>query len=90
MAVLPIRNGAVATSGLAHRGAHITNPSTGATPTYFASVTVMAADLIDADIDATAAFVLGPHARSWLDARSGRTGVLVQANGKATVFGSAA
>lgn len=86
VAVLPIPNGAVATSGLAHRGAHITDPRSGLTPTALASVTVIAADLVWADIDATAAFVMGDAARGWLEAR-GRSGVLVDSSGTATTFG---
>ena len=86
LAVLPISNGAVATSGLTHRGAHITDPRTGRTPHALASVTVTAPDLVWADIDATAAFVLGDGARRWLEAR-GRSGVLVNASGEATIFG---
>jgi thiamine biosynthesis lipoprotein len=89
VAVIPVRNGAVATSGLAHRGAHIVDPRTGKTPNHFASVTVVAADLTAADIDATTAFVLGAAARDWLEARPGRTGLLVGADGATSIFGSA-
>ena len=59
LAVVPVHNGAVATSGLAHRGAHIVDARTGRTPTGIASVTVVGPDLVWADIDATAAFALG-------------------------------
>lgn len=89
VAVVPIRNGAVATSGLSRRGAHIADPRTGTTPAHFASVTVVAADLTWADIDATAGFVLGRDAAQWLASRPGRTGVLVTAAGAVSVFGSA-
>lgn len=87
LAVLPISNGAVATSGLAHRGAHITDPRTGQTPRALASVTVTASDLTWADIDATAAFVMGDRAEDWL-VRRGRSGLLVDASGAVSVFGS--
>lgn len=80
VAVIPVRDGAVATSGPARRGAHIIDPSTGATPTTLASVTVVGDDLTWVDIDATAAFVLGESASSWLAAH-GRTGVIVLADG---------
>jgi thiamine biosynthesis lipoprotein len=80
VAVIPVRDGAVATSGLAHRGAHITDPATGETPTALASVTVVGDDLTWVDIDATAAFVLGDAAISWL-LTHGRTGVVVHADG---------
>ncbi|MCZ4498079.1 MAG: ApbE family protein [Marmoricola sp.] len=86
VAVVPVRDGAIATSGLAARGAHITDPRTDRTPDYFASVTVVAADLTWADIDATAAFVLGPDAPAWLASRPGRSGVLVRTDGTAEAF----
>ena len=44
-ATLPIRNGAVATSGTAHRGAHIVNAATNSRPEGVASVTVVADEL---------------------------------------------
>jgi FAD:protein FMN transferase len=80
VAVIPVRDGAIATSGLAHRGAHITDPLTAATPTALASVTVVGDNLTWVDTDATAAFVLGEAAISWLLAR-GRTGLVVYADG---------
>jgi len=85
-AVTPNREGAVATSGMAHRGAHISDPRTGATPTALASVTVVGPDLTCVDIDATAAFVLGDQGLAWLE-RRGRTGVLVGPDGSAEVIG---
>jgi len=86
IAVVPITNGAVATSGLAHRGAHIVDPVTGTTPSQLASVTVVCDDLTWADIDATAAFVMGDAGVAWLEARH-RTGVVVTADGSARSFG---
>lgn len=86
VAVVPVRNGAVATSGPAHRGAHIVDARTGATPAGVASVTVLAPDLVWADIDATAAFALGPNAVAWLANRPGRSGLVVWADGRLEVF----
>jgi len=88
LAVVPVLNGAVATSGLAHRGAHIVDPATGLTPTGFASVTVVCDDLTWADIDATAAFVMGARGERWLVER-GRSGVIVTADGVARTYGGA-
>ena len=88
LAVVPVLNGAVATSGLAHRGAHIVDPATGATPSALASVTVLGDDLTWADVDATAAFVMGAEGVDWLIGR-GRTGVVVDAAGAARTFGGA-
>jgi thiamine biosynthesis lipoprotein len=89
IAVVPVRDGAVATSGLAHRGAHIRDPRSGTTPAVFASVTVVSADLTWADIDATAAFVLGEQAEEWL-VRRGRTGLLVRPDGTLVTYGAGA
>jgi thiamine biosynthesis lipoprotein len=86
VAVIPVRNGAVATSGLAHRGAHIVDARTGATPTRVASVTVVGPDLVWADIDATAAFAMGTEALTWLRGREGRSGLVVWADGSREVF----
>ena len=86
VAVVPIRDGAIATSGLRHRGTHIVDARTGTTPTRLASVTVVAADLVAADIDATAAFALGHEGLSWLRRRPGRCGLVIRANGSQQVF----
>jgi thiamine biosynthesis lipoprotein len=87
VAVVPVHNGAVATSGLARRGAHIVDARTGTTPGDVASVTVLGPDLVWADIDATAAFALGGDALSWLRGRSGHSGLVVWADGTREVFG---
>ncbi len=87
LAVVPVRNGAVATSGTVHRGTHITDARTGRTATSLASVTVTYSDLVWADIDATTAFALGPDARTWLATRPGRRGLLVWPDGRAETFG---
>lgn len=86
-AVVPVRNGGLATSGLAARGAHIVDPRTGDTPTALASVTVVAPDLVWADIDATTAFVLGEAAPDWLRARA-RMALLIWADSRTEVVGS--
>lgn len=90
IAVVPVRDGAVATSGLVHRGGHIIDPRSGSTPTHFASVTVVAADLTAADVDATTAFVLAGEAPDWLRGRPGRSGLLVGADRATAVFGAVA
>jgi thiamine biosynthesis lipoprotein len=86
VAVVPVHNGAVATSGLSHRGAHIVDARTGLTPTGVASVTVVKPDLVWADIDATAAFALGLDAVTWLRRRPGRSGLVVWADGSSETF----
>jgi thiamine biosynthesis lipoprotein len=47
-------------------------------------VTVVAASLTDADVDATAAYALGPQAAEWLGHRAGRRGLVVWADGTTT------
>jgi thiamine biosynthesis lipoprotein len=84
VAVVPVHTGAVATSGTAHRGAHLVDARTGQPPTGIASVTVVASSLTWADIDATAAYALGPDAAAWLETRPGRTGLVVWADGRTT------
>lgn len=81
-ATVPLRTGAVATSGSAHRGDHIIDARTGQVPEQIAQVTVIADDLVVADIDATAAFALGPRASEWLADRPGRTGLVVWEDGR--------
>ncbi len=59
IATVPVRDGAVATSGTAHRGQHLVDARSGEAPEGLASVTVIAGSLVEADVDATAAFALG-------------------------------
>jgi FAD:protein FMN transferase len=88
VAVVPMRAGAVATSGLAHRGGHVVDARTGEVPRALASVTVVAADLVTADVDATAAFALGADGPAWLARRPGRTGLVVHADGRRQPIGA--
>ncbi|HVD18024.1 MAG TPA: FAD:protein FMN transferase [Propionibacteriaceae bacterium] len=84
IAVLPIRSGAVATSGTAHRGAHLVDPRTGREPKGVASATVIASSLTWADIDATTAYVHGRDAAKWLQTRPIRSALVVWADGTTT------
>jgi thiamine biosynthesis lipoprotein len=90
VAVVPVRDGAVATSGLTHRGGHIVDARTGEVPQGVASVTVVADDLTWADIDATSAFAHGREALHWLSTRSGRQGVVVWDDGRAELYRTSA
>jgi thiamine biosynthesis lipoprotein len=69
IAMVPVRSGALATSGTAHRGDHLIDPRTGQPPSGVASITVIAESLTWADIDATAAYVHGREAARWLQTR---------------------
>jgi thiamine biosynthesis lipoprotein len=87
LAVVRVHNGAVATSGLTHRGAHIVDARTGEVPHGTSSVTVVSQDLLWADIDATASFALGRDtALHWLRGRPGRSGLLVPEDGAPEPF----
>lgn len=82
VAVVPVRTGAVATSGRAHRGDHVVDARTGDAPDGIASVTVVHDDLTWADIDATAAYAMGRDAARWLRTRTRRTGLVVWSDGR--------
>jgi thiamine biosynthesis lipoprotein len=81
MRVVERRDGAVATSGTAHRGAHIVDPHTGRPATAVRSVTVAGPQLMWADVYATAAAARGPAAVDWLDDLDAYEGLLVTASG---------
>ncbi|MEZ5185188.1 MAG: FAD:protein FMN transferase [Candidatus Nanopelagicales bacterium] len=81
VAVVPVRNGAVATSGTAHRGQHISDARTGTVPEGLASVTVVGPSLTWADIYATAAFAMGQSAVEWLRSRADHRSLVVWADG---------
>jgi thiamine biosynthesis lipoprotein len=82
VAVVPVRRGAVATSGTAHRGEHLVDARTGRPPALVASVTVVAGSLTWADIDATAAYALDGDAATWLRGRPGRSGLVIWRDGR--------
>ncbi|MFD1948310.1 FAD:protein FMN transferase [Nocardioides aestuarii] len=84
VARVPVVRGGVATSGLSHRGGHVVDARTGQVPVGIASVTVLADDVVTADIDATAALALGAAGPAWLR-RRGRTAVVVRSDGSAEV-----
>lgn len=84
IAVIPVRRGAVATSGTAHGGQHLIDARTGAVATGVAAVTVIGESLTWADIDATAAYGRGSGAAAWLRTRIGRSSLVVWADGTTT------
>lgn len=84
VAVVPVRSGAIATSGTSRRGQHLVDARTHRAPSGVASVTVMAGSLTTADIDATAAYAQGRDAATWLATRPGRTGLVVWDDGTST------
>jgi thiamine biosynthesis lipoprotein len=83
LCVLPLRTGGVATSGSAHRGAHIVDPRTGAPASALMAATVTGPSLMWADVYATAAVVRGADALEWLDSLAGYEGLVVSPDGQA-------
>ncbi len=84
---VPLRRGAVATSGTAARGQHIVDPATGTAPAGLLSATVIGPSLTWADVYATAAFVRGPAGAAWLRTlpdHDDLAGVLVDTAGEVT------
>jgi thiamine biosynthesis lipoprotein len=75
LGVLEIRDGAVATSGVAERGAHIWDPAARRPATALAQVTVTGPDLALADGYATAAMAqpTAAHAHTWLSGLAATT-----------------
>lgn len=78
---IPLRTGAVATSGTAARGEHIVDPVTGRPARGPLSATVIGPRLLWADVYATAAFVRGRAAAEWLRRHEGYSALLVQDDG---------
>jgi thiamine biosynthesis lipoprotein len=66
VAVVGLRDGAMATSGAYERGQHITDPHTGRPPEGLASLSVVGPSLTWADAYATAAFAMGPAGIAWV------------------------
>jgi thiamine biosynthesis lipoprotein len=81
LGVLTLGSGAVATSGPAHRGAHIVDPRSGRPAGAVRSVTVTGPELLWADVYATAAVAHGPAALSWLERIDGYEALLVDRAG---------
>ncbi|HWF42373.1 MAG TPA: FAD:protein FMN transferase [Acidothermaceae bacterium] len=79
--VVQLTDGAVATSGIAERGAHVIDPFTGQPAVALASVTVVGIDLIRTDAYATAAIAMGERAHRWLEGCVGYEAFAVAADG---------
>lgn len=75
------RDLAVATSGTAERGLHIVDPFTDAPADRLASATVVGPALTLADAYATAAFVMGTHALTWIQHVEDYEALLVATDG---------
>ncbi len=80
LTVVAGRDLAVATSGMAERGAHILDPRTGAAATGLASVTIVGRRLTLVDAYATAAYAMGEGALDWIENLTGFEGLVVLAD----------
>lgn len=82
LAVLAVTQGGVATSGAYERGEHIVDGRTGAATCALRSATVVADDLLTADLLATAVFALGAGGPEWALAHGARGVLAVEADGR--------
>jgi thiamine biosynthesis lipoprotein len=81
--VVETADGAVATSGVSERGAHIIDPHTGRPPAGLASITIVGPSLASADAYATAAFAMGPElARDWIASLDGYEAHAIMSDGQ--------
>jgi FAD:protein FMN transferase len=88
LATVPLRDGGMATSGTAARGAHIVDPTQGRPVARAGSVTVIGPDLMWADVHATAAFAQGDGAEAYLAGVHGHLSFVVHPDGRtATITG---
>jgi thiamine biosynthesis lipoprotein len=83
-AVVVLRDGAVATSGITERGAHVINPRTGQPATALASLSVVGSSLTRVDALATAGLAMGKAALPWLEMLPDHEGLIVSADGHAS------
>jgi thiamine biosynthesis lipoprotein len=82
LATLELRAGGIATSGGVARGAHVLDPRTGEPGgADLLAVSVVAAELLWADVYATAAFARGAGCLDWLATLAGATALVVPASG---------
>ena len=81
LATLPMRDGAVATSGTAERGAHVVDPHTGRAATALASVTLVGRHLTRVDACATAALAMGSASLRWVSRQDGLEALVVHDQG---------
>jgi thiamine biosynthesis lipoprotein len=75
--VLALSDTGIATSGAYERGEHIIDPHTGRAPDAVLSVTVIGADLAQADAYATAAYAMGADGAAWCAGQCGYEAVVI-------------
>lgn len=82
LGIITARNIGVATSGNYEQGDHIYNPHQPETPQDLISLTVVAANIYDADRFATAAFAMGEKAIEFIESRDDCEALVVTADGE--------
>ena len=82
LAVVELRDGAVATSGTYERGAHVWDGRTGEPATALVSASVVAQDLTTADVLATSVLALGADGVAWASAHGAAAVIAVGADGR--------
>ena len=82
VATVEVVDGAVATSGIAERGAHILDPRTGEPASGALSATVIAEGLADADLWATTAVVAGAEDLGWIASVPQTSGLIIGLGGR--------
>jgi thiamine biosynthesis lipoprotein len=82
-AVVALRDGAVATSGITERGAHVINPMTGQPAIELASISVVGTSLTRVDAYATAGLAMGSKALQWIETLDDYEGLVVSGTGRA-------
>jgi thiamine biosynthesis lipoprotein len=87
LGVLRVHAGGVATSGTAHRGTHLVDPTTGRPATALRSATVAGPSLLWADVYATAACARGADAVDWLESLDGYEALVVTRAGAVRMTG---
>lgn len=86
LATVPMRDGGVATSGLAARGAHIVDPRASSPATQVLAVTVVGPSLTWADVWATALVAEGEHAVEVSSGIYGTSGMIKFSDGRVHVW----
>lgn len=82
LAVLALRDGAVATSGTYERGNHVWDGRTGSRDLALVAATVVAGDLTTADVQATTVLAMGPDGVDWAVRHGASTVIAVTADGQ--------
>jgi thiamine biosynthesis lipoprotein len=81
VAVIPVVDGAVATSGTAERGDHIWRGAEQQQPGALRSFTVTGPDIAEADAYATVGFAMGEAGMEWVAAHPGYRSLIVRTDG---------